>query len=89
MTIFTPYLVIGVLTGFKANKASPCQATTVMLWLVAGQVHGYFTTDVEKITQNRTILALLTIFILYAAYSLQGFVTVGQELLESGICPAV
>ncbi len=88
IAIFTPYLIIGVLTGFRANNATTTQTNYALLWLVAGQMHGYFGHSDRLISRKRAIGGLLFIIWAYGSYCVGGFVIIAQELVESGMCTA-
>ena len=90
ITISAPYIVISVLTGWKANESSSVQRNFTLSWLICGQVHGYVAANVEHLSGKRNALkGLLFAFICYGSYCVSGFYVVAQEMLQFGTCTAV
>lgn len=91
MAIATPYLIIGILSGFKSNKSSPLQRNFTLTWLICGQSQGYgLGESVEQWTRKKTALwGLLIVFFFYGSYIVCGFYVVAQEMLEFGTCKAM
>ncbi|MCJ1343300.1 hypothetical protein MMC31_001493 [Peltigera leucophlebia] len=87
----TPYLVIGLLSGFKPNKSTSLQRNFTLTWLICGQSQGYgLGESVEQQTRKKAALwGILIIFVCYGAYSVCGFFVVAQEMLEFGTCKAM
>lgn len=89
VAVATPYIVIGVLSGFKSNQATGTQKSFTLNWLILGQVQGYIVGDVEKLTGNKSALkGLLYVFLCYGSYCLCALVVVAQEMIEFGTCKA-
>lgn len=89
VAVATPYIVIGVLSGFKSNQATGSQKSFTLNWLILGQVQGYIVGDVEKLTGNKNVLkGLLYVFLCYGSYCLCALVAVAQEMIEFGTCKA-
>ncbi|MCJ1269437.1 hypothetical protein MMC22_009329 [Lobaria immixta] len=84
----TPYIVIGILSGFKANHATGNQRTFTLNWLISGQISGYAIGNIEKLTKNNTLKGLIFVFVCYGSYCLGALVVVAQEMIEFGTCKA-
>lgn len=86
-----PYLIIGILSGFKPNKSSTLQRNFTMNWLICGQSQGYGLGEyVERWTRKKTALwGMLMVFVFYGSYCVCGFYVVAQEMLEFGTCKAM
>lgn len=91
MAIATPYLIIGILSGFKSNKSTPLQRNFTLTWLICGQSQGYgLGESVEQWTRKKTALwGLLIVICFYGSSSVCGFFVVAQEMLEFGTCKAM
>lgn len=91
IALATPYLIIGVLSGFRPNKSSPVQRNFTLTWLICGQSQGYgLGESVEQWTRKKTALwGLLIVIFCYGSYSVCGFFVVAQEMLEFGTCKAM
>lgn len=91
VAIAAPYLVIGILSGFKANKSTSVQRNFTLTWLICGQTQAYWLGEfVERWTRKKTaIWGLLIIFCCYGSYCVCGFFVVAQEMLEFGTCKAM
>lgn len=90
LAILMPYLLIWLLSGWKANQSTSTQKTMVMNWLICGLVHGYFVGNVERLTgRTGALKGLLYTFVCYGSYALGGFVIVAEEMVESGDCQAI
>lgn len=91
MAIATPYLIIGILSGFKPNKSSSLQRNFTLTWLICGQSQGYgLGESVEQWTCKKTVLwGLMIVIFCYGSYSVCGFFVVAQEMLEFGTCKAM
>lgn len=91
VAIATPYLIIGILSGFKPNKSSILQRNFTLTWLICGQSQGYGLGEyVERWTRKRTALwGMLSIICFYGSYCVCGFYVVAQEMLEFGTCKAM
>lgn len=88
--ISAPYIVISVLTRWKANDSSSVQQNFTLTWIVCGQIQGYMVGNIEILSaRNRALKGLLIVFICYGSYFLSGFYVVAQEMLEFGICKAI
>ena len=90
LAILMPYLIIWLLSGWKANRSTSTQRTMILNWLICGLCHGYFVGHVEKLTGRRSALkGLLYTFLCYGSYSVGGFVVIAEEMVESGDCKAI
>lgn len=91
VAIAAPYLIIGILSGFKPNKSSMLQRNFTLNWLICGQSQGYGLGEyVERWTRKKTALwGMLIVFIFYGSYCVCGFYVVAQEMLEFGTCKAM
>lgn len=90
LAILMPYLIIWLLSGWKANRSTSTQRTMILNWLICGLCHGYFVGHVEKLTGRRSALkGLLYTFLCYGSYSVGGFVIIAEEMVESGDCKAI
>lgn len=91
VAIATPYLIIGLLSGFKQNKATSLQCNFTLTWLICGQSQGYgLGHSIEWWTRKRAALwGILIIFCCYGSYCVCGFYVVAQEMLEFGNCKAM
>lgn len=89
IAVATLYAVIGILTGFRAKKASGTQRNFTLTWLICGQVQRYVVGNVEKLAGKKSALkGLFYAFLLYGSYCLCGFIVVAQEMIEFGTCKA-
>lgn len=87
LTLALPYVVIAILTGWKANQSTSVQRNFVLAWLISGQTQGYAVSKVERLTGKKTSLkGMLFIFIFYGSNCLCGLTIVAQEMLEFGTC---
>lgn len=90
LTLALPYVVIGFLTGWKANQSTSTQRSFVLTWLICGQVQGYAVSKVETLTGKKTsIRGMFFMFVSYGSNCLCGLVIVAQEMLEFGTCKAM
>lgn len=90
MTVLAPYLIIWLLSGYKANRSTSTQRTLTLNWLICGQAHGYFVGSVERLTGRTSALkGLLLTFLFYGSYFVGGFIIVAEEMVESGDCKAL
>lgn len=90
LTLALPYIVIGLLTGWKANQSTSTQRNFALTWLVAGQAQGYAVAKVEMLTGRKSsIRGLIVIFIAYGSNCLCGLTMVAQEMIEFGTCKAM
>lgn len=91
VAIGTPYLIIGLLSGFKQNKSTSLQINFTLIWLICGQTQGYGLGEhVEQWTRKKgTLGRILIIFCCYGSYCVCGFYVVAQEMLEFGNCKAM
>ena len=90
LTLALPYVIIAILTGWKANQSTSVQRNFVLAWLISGQTQGYAVSKVERLTEKKTSLrGMLFIFVFYGANCLCGLTVVAQEMLEFGTCKAV
>ena len=90
LTLALPYIVIAILTGWKANQSTSTQQNFVLAWLICGQYQGYVVSKVERLTGKKTSLrGMFFIFIFYGSNCLCGLTIVAQEMLEFGTCKAV
>lgn len=94
VAIATPYLIIGLLSGFKQNKSTSLQCNFTLTWLICGQSQGYGMGDsIERWTRKRgkraALWGILIIFCFYGSYCVCGFYVVAQEMLEFGNCKAM
>lgn len=90
LAILMPYLIIWLLSGWKANRSTSTQRTLILNWLICGLVHGYFVGHVERLTGKAGALkGLLYTFLCYGSYSVGGFVIIAEEMVESGDCKAI
>lgn len=91
MAIATPYLIIGLLSGFKLNNSTPQQRSFTLTWLICGQSQGYWLGEtVEQWTRKKAALwGILIIFCFYGSYCVCGFYVVAKEMLEFGTCKAM
>lgn len=89
IAVATPYIIIGILSGFKPRKATGLQLNSTLTWLICGQVQGYIVGAVEKQSEKKSALkAFLVMFVCYGSYCLCGLVVVAQEMFEFGTCKA-
>ena len=85
-----PWILMALLSGFRANRSTSTQRNFVLAWLIAGQIQGYAVGHVERHMNKKTAMkGLLTVFLSYGANCLCGLVIVGQEMVEFGTCKAV
>lgn len=90
LAILMPYLIIWLLSGWKANRSTSTQRTMILNWLICGLCHGYFVGHVEKLTGRKGAMkGLLYTFLCYGSYSVGGFVIIAEEMVESGDCKAI
>ena len=90
LALGVPYLIIGVLSGFRLNQSTSQQRTFALNWLICGQIHGYVVSNVEMMTGKRRALhGFVITFIGYGTYCLCGLVMVAQEMIEFGTCKAL
>lgn len=91
VAIATPYLIIGILSGFKPNNSSLLQRNFTLTWLICGQSQGYGLGEyVEQWTRKKAILwGLLIVICFHGSSSVCGFFVVAQEMLEFGTCKAM
>lgn len=90
LTLALPYIVIGFLTGWRANQSTSVQRNFALSWLIAGQAQGYVVAKVEMITGRKSsIRGLIIIFIAYGSNCLCGLTMVAQEMIEFGTCKAM
>lgn len=90
LAVLMPYLIIWLLSGWKANQSTSSQTSLILNWLICGLVHGYFVGNVERLTGKTSALkGLLYMFLCYGSYALGGFVIVAEEMVESGDCKAI
>ena len=89
LTLSLPYLIIAVLTQWKANNSSASQRSFALAWLIAGQAQGYAVSKVETLTGKKSSLrAMVIIFVAYGSNFLCGMVMVAEEMVEFGTCKA-
>ena len=85
-----PYLVIGLLSGFRLRDSTATQRTFTLNWLICGQLQGYAVSLIEAATGKRKLMrGFIVIFVSYGSYSIMGLVAVVQEMLEFGTCKAL
>lgn len=90
LAILMPYLIIWLLSGWKANRSTSTQRNLLLNWLICGLVHGYFVGHVERLTGRKNALkGLLYTFLCYGSYSVGGVVIIAEEMVESGDCKAL
>lgn len=90
VAVLAPYLIIWLLSGWKANNSTSTQRTLTLNWLICGLVHGYVVGNVERLTgKTGALRGLLFTFFCYGSYFLGGFVIVAEEMVESGDCKAI
>ena len=90
LAVLMPYLIIWLLSGWKANHSTSTQRNLILNWLICGLIHGYFVGNVERLTgKSGALKGLLYTFLCYGSYSVGGFVIVAEEMVESGDCQAI
>lgn len=90
IAVSTPYVVISVLTRWKARHSTSVQVNFTLAWLTCGQIQGYMIGNVELLSGKKHALkGLLLVFVLYGYSCVAGFYVVAQEMLEFGTCKAL
>ena len=74
-----PFVIIGILTRFRAGKSTKAERVWTMMWLVLGVVFGPYVDD----------KSMRYAFIPYAAPAIGGFVVVGQMWRAYGSCTLI
>ena len=85
-----PWIVITLLTGWKANQSQSSHRSFVMNWLVCGMLLGYGAGTLERLSGNTAVVKGLGLaFLSYGSYCISGFVAVAQEMVQIGKCTAL
>lgn len=91
VAIATPYLIIGLLSSFKANNSTSIQRNFTLTWLICGQSQGYGLGETaEQWTRKKAALwGMLILIVFYGSYCACGLFVVAQEMHEFGNCKAM
>ena len=90
IAIAAPYVAMGILSGFRANRSTSTQRNFVLIWLVAGQFQGYLVNHVERHMDKKTAFRrVFAVFVAYGSNCLCGLVIVAQEMIEFGTCKSL
>lgn len=85
--IAAPYIIIYLLTGFRAGHSTRSQRGWLMSWLVISQVYG-FLPSASSLKHNNTFTRLLLLYTISVAgiAAIGGFVVVGQMIMNDAFC---
>ena len=85
-----PYLIIGMLTGYRIGESTSTQRTFTLNWLTCGQLQGYAVSYIEAVKGKRRVMTSFIIIVLtYGSYCTMGLIAVAQEMIEFGTCEAL
>lgn len=101
-SLFAPYVILQLLTGFEARQSSVSQRIWMMLWLVVGQVYGCLlcplALSADSSKKGRALFntiyggagaRILLLVILPGSAAIGGYVVVAQTMLQDEVCVIV
>ncbi|KAI5856873.1 hypothetical protein BZA05DRAFT_471025 [Tricharina praecox] len=87
LSMIVPYVIIYVMTGFKAAGSTSVQRFSVVGWLAIGQALAIFLPFVNILGGKKTLMPYLAVTVtLLAAVGIFSVVNVSKMILESGVC---
>lgn len=89
LALALPYVITGILSGFRVGQSTSTQRTFILNWLICGQVQGYAVSYIEAVNgKGRVLKTFLIMLVNYGSYCTMDLVAVAQEMIESGTCKA-